>query len=101
MNHNFIQGKKAKSRYLLNRAYLAEFNNSNSYCNCVQLITNKKYNTSSDILQTENERVARILTGTLGGRIMYGNKYQPVTLNYLGDKEGQPGGSSAPLRNNF
>lgn len=101
MNNQFIQGHKARFRYLLNRVYLAEYTGNDALCECVQPITNKQFNSGSDILQTENQRVSRILTGTLGGRTTFGNNYKPVVVNYLGDWEGRPGGSSFPLRNRF
>lgn len=51
--------------------------------------------------QTENTRIAQTVKNSLGGRITFGNSYKPVTLNYMGGWEGQPGGVSKPLRNKF
>ena len=101
MNNQLIQGDKARFKYLLNRVYLSEYTGNEALCKCLEPITNKKFHTWSDILQTENERVSKILTGTLGGRITFGNRNKQAIVNYLGGWEGQPGGSPRPLRNNF
>ena len=41
--------------------------------------------------------------GRVGGTTQFGNFYlgQPLSLNYLGRTEGQPGGSGIPPRNRF
>jgi hypothetical protein len=41
--------------------------------------------------------------GRLSGKVQFGNSYlgEPININYLGFKEGQPGGSGAPPRNSF
>ena len=75
----------------------------NNACMC---ITQSKAN---DIKQgyldpsiSESFRIAqRIKQSNLGGRITFGNNYQPITIDYLGGWQGQPGGSFRPPRNKF
>jgi hypothetical protein len=55
----------------------------------------------NDPSQTENTRISQALTGTLGGKITFGNGNKPVIINYLGGTEGQSGGIPKPLRNKF
>ncbi len=72
-------------------------------CQCRQL------NKANDLKQGYNDpsiseasRISqRIQQSNLGGKITFGNLYKPVTLNYMGGWEGQPGGSQKPLRNKF
>lgn len=44
-----------------------------------------------------------IIKNSIGGSVHYGQYYlgKPIQVNYLGRTEGQPGGSGAPLRNQF
>jgi hypothetical protein len=50
----------------------------------------------------ESVRISqRIQQSNLGGRITFGNRFKPVTVNYLGGWEGQPGGTFRPIRNKF
>ena len=126
-NNRFTPGNKANMRLLINkeiiRQYYRTFNtsqtvdsindsnsNSNSnndqiskdlLCGCIHQKTNLTKQGWNDPSQTENIRVARILTGTLGGRTTYGNFNRHVSINYLGSWEGQPGGSFRPMRNKF
>lgn len=75
------------------------------YCKC---ITNqeKHYEAAS---QGTNPNVSKymlksqFINSSRGGTIQFGNFYlgQPLTLNYLGRMEGQPGGGGMPPRNNF
>ena len=118
-NHRFTPGNKGNLRSFINKAFIKQyyqsFNTSQTFdninnvdeitestlCGCIP----QKFNTIkqgwNDISQTENNRIAQTLTRTLGGRITYGNFYKPVTTNYLGGWEGQPGGLPRPLRNMF
>ena len=52
---------------------------------------------------SNNMRVAQYINTRLGGSTLFGNFYlgEPLSLNYLGRMEGQPGGGGAPLRNRF
>ena len=115
-NNRFTPGNKGNLRLLLNQQfiqqYYTQFNTKNTFqkldnitqkslCGCPQPQTDKNKNGWNDILQTENIRISHAITGTLGGKITYGNSYKPVILNYLGGWDGQPGGSPRPLRNKF
>jgi len=118
-NYRFTPGNKANLRLFLTaaliRQYYRNFNttqtleniNNADYitqgtlCGCIEQRANNIKQGYNDPSQTENNRVARAITGTLGGRITYGNFYKPVTINYLGGWEGQPGGLPRPLRNRF
>lgn len=54
------------------------------------------------ILEGSSQNVVRI-SRLNGGIIQYGNFYlnQPLSLNYLGRMEGQPGGGGRPPKNTF
>lgn len=52
-------------------------------------------------IETEQQRVARVITTTLGGKTTFGNNNIAQPLNYLGKMYGMPGGSGAPPRNQF
>jgi hypothetical protein len=117
--NNFLPGNKANLRLLLQKEFLRTYFNAfntaqttdnilnsdqitqDSLCNCFPFRSNVLKQGYLDPGQVENKRVASILTGTLGGKITFGNMYRPANLNYLGSWEGQPGGSFKPLRNKF
>mgnify|MGYP007025642369 CR=1 FL=1 len=112
-NNRFTPGNKGNLRLLLNQqliqqSYIAfitkqAFQNitQSSLCGCAQQQTDKNKNGWNDNLQTENIRIAHSITGTLGGKITYGNSNKAVVVNYLGGWDGQPGGLPRPLRNKF
>ena len=118
-NHSFTPGNKANLKSLLQKQYLRQYysafnttqttdniNNGDqitegTLCQCRPFRTNPIKQGYNDPSQTENNRIASILTGTLGGKTTFGNINKPVTINYLGGWEGQPGGSFKPLRNKF
>ena len=107
--NGFTPGRKSNLRLFMNQAYIRQFyrtfeninNTDTTLCGCVQPQANKIKQGWNDPSQTENKRISQILTGTLGGKITFGNFYKPVTINYLGGWEGQPGGLPRPLRNRF
>jgi hypothetical protein len=70
-------------------------------CNCIQQKVHNAKSGWNDPLQTENMRIASTITNNLGGKITWGNFGIPAKVNYLGQVEGQPGGSLRPLRNRF
>jgi hypothetical protein len=74
---------------------------SDELCGCIQQRANNIKQGWNDPSQTENTRIAHAVTGTLGGKITFGNNNNPVTINYLGGWPGQPGGQFRPLRNKF
>ena len=118
-NNRFTPGNKGNLRLFISRAFIRQyyqtFNTTQTYdnindgdditegtlCGCIPQRANPIKQGWNDQSQTENTRIAQVITGTLGGRTTYGNFYKPVTLNYLGGWEGQPGGSPRPLRNRF
>ena len=93
-NHN-----KSKLKAILTRHYFGE--NNDKICGCIQQKANNIKQGWNDPSQTENARISRILTGTLGGKTTFGNLNRPAPMNYLGSIEGQSGGSFRPLRNKF
>ena len=117
-NNRFTPGNKGNLRLFINqqfiRQYYRAFNTNQTFqninnvdditqctlCGYIQQANSIKqgYNNPS---QSENTRIAQAITRSLGGRLTYGNSYKPVTLNYLGGWEGQPGGLPTPLRNRF
>lgn len=106
--NGFTPGRKSNLRLFINQSYIQQFYRTNqninnadrTFCGC-QPQANKIKQGWNDPSQTENTRISQILTGTLGGKITFGNFYKPVTINYLGGWEGQPGGLPRPLRNRF
>jgi hypothetical protein len=118
-NNRFTPGNKANLRSFINKALIRQYyrafnttqttdniNNADditegTLCGCIQQKANNIKQGWNNPSQTENTRIAQILTGTLGGRTTFGNFNRPVTINYLGSWEGQPGGSLKPLRNKF
>jgi hypothetical protein len=118
-NSRFTPGNKGNLRLFMNKAFIRQyyrqfnteqlFDNINNadditegtLCGCIQQRANLTKQGWNDPSQTENTRVSRILTGTLGGKTTFGNFNRPVTVNYLGSWEGQPGGSFRPPRNKF
>jgi hypothetical protein len=118
-NNTFRPGNKGNLRLFMNKAFIRQyyqsFNTTQTYeninnadditegtlCGCIQQRANNVKQGWNDPSQTENNRIAQILTGTLGGRTSFGNFNNPVAINYLGGWEGQPGGAFRPLRNKF
>jgi len=100
-------GNKGNLRLFINKAFIKQYyqasNNTTEgiLCGCIPQTANSIKQGWNDPSQTENTRISQALTGTLGGKITYGNFYKPVTINYLGGWEGQPGGLPRPLRNSF
>jgi hypothetical protein len=108
MNNNKLSpGNKGNLRLYMNKVYLAQtlqlfdvnvaINEGifGTICDCTQ---NKKLQQPTE---NENERISRVLTGTLGGKTTFGNNNRAVRITYLGGWEGQPGGAPRPLRNKF
>lgn len=118
-NNRFTPGNKANMRkYLTNeftKQYYKAFNTSQLYdninngddisegtlCGCIPPRANIVKQGWNDPSQTENARISQAITGTLGGKITFGNLYKPTSVNSLGGWEGQPGGLPRPLRNKF
>lgn len=118
-NYNFTPGNKSNLKKFLQKEYLRHyygyFNTTQTFqdinngdqitegtlCQCFPFRYNPVKQGYNDPSQTENARIASVLTGTLGGKITYGNVNIPVPINYMGGWEGQPGGTVKPLRNRF
>lgn len=118
-NSRFTPGNKGNLRLFINKAFIRQyyqpFNTaytfdiintgsqlaSDELCGCIQQKANKIKQGWNDPSQTENTRIAQSLTRTLGGKLTFGNFNKPITINYLGGWEGQPGGLPRPLRNKF
>ena len=118
-NNRFTPGNKANLRSFMNKAFIRQyyrsFNTSQTFeninngdditaselCGCIQPQVNLIKQGWNNPSQTENSRISQSLTGNLGGKTTFGNLNRPVTVNYLGGWEGQPGGSFKPLRNKF
>jgi hypothetical protein len=106
-NNRFTPGNKANLRAYINKAFIRQYYNSfatddsDSLCGCIQQKANSVKQGWNDPSQTENTRISQALTGTLGGKITFGNGNKPVVINYLGGTEGQSGGIPKPLRNKF
>lgn len=118
-NNRFTPGNKGNLRLFINkefiRQYYKQFNTTQLFdninnadditegalCACIQQRANLTKQGWNDPTQTENTRISRILTGTLGGRTTFGNFNGIAILDNLGGWEGQPGGSFRPPRNKF
>lgn len=108
----FTPGSTNNSRTIINRALLVQYyrtiNNITDdniteglLCSCIPPQTKSFKNGLNNPSQTENTRISQSITGTLGGKITFGNFNKPANINYLGGWEGQPGGLPRPLRNKF
>ena len=120
----FAPGKKSTLKSFIKKQYLYQQyhsnnpnnnnnNENNFYTNsydvnliqntwsCISTEYKQKSQSYNDSTLTENNRISRLLTGTLGGKITYGSCNRPVKINYLGGWEGQPGGMPRQLRNKF
>ena len=84
----------------LNRSAVYKKNNQ-SYSNNSN-ISNRQRTANRLILDGSSQNVVRIARLN-SGITQFGNFYlnQPLTLNYLGRMEGQPGGGGSPPKNNY
>jgi len=74
-------------------------------CNCLNNVQ-KKFAPSSQGTEgniSQNMLFAQRIRTPRSGSITFGNFYlgEPLSLNYLGRMEGQPGGGGVPIRNQF
>jgi hypothetical protein len=104
-NNRFTPGKKSNSRVIINRTLLLKqyYGNANydDSCGCIPEKFSNINNGWNNPFQNKNIIVSQMLSRTLGGKLTFGDHNNPVVLNYLGGKEGQPGGLPKPLRNKF
>lgn len=94
-----IQTKKfrnSRSRFQLN-FQTNSFSNTNFSNKSTKMRISERLRLSGSSQQTNP--IARINNG----KTYFGNFYlnQPLNVNYLGQMEGQPGGTSNPPRNNY
>ena len=118
-NNRFTPGNKGNLRGFINKQFIKQYyrnfnitqtfdtiNNADdidegTLCSCIPPQANPIKQGWNDPSQTQNNRISQAITGTIGGKITYGNRNKPIIINYLGGWEGQPGGSPRPLRNRF
>jgi len=109
MNYNVKQNTTKRLRQIMYKQYLVSQQLGNDefvgqydyFCMCIQNKANLIKQGWNDPSQTQNQRVSRVVTGTLGGKTTFGNLNRPVSVNYTGSWEGQPGGMPRPPRNKF
>ena len=68
---------------------------------CPKIEIPKSQTAGNDPNQTTIQRISQQLQHPLGGTTAFGNNGNPIPVNYLGRREGQSGGSGAPIRNTF
>jgi hypothetical protein len=68
---------------------------------CPKIEIPKSQTAGNDPNQTTIQRISQQLQHPLGGTTVFGINGNPIPVNYLGRREGQSGGSGAPIRNTF
>jgi hypothetical protein len=68
---------------------------------CPKIEIPKSQTAGNDPNQTTIQRISHQLKNPLGGTTVFGINGNPIPVNYLGRREGQSGGSGAPIRNTF
>jgi hypothetical protein len=68
---------------------------------CPQIEIPTSQTAGNDPNQTTIQRISQQLQHPLGGTTVFGINGNPIPVNYLGRREGQSGGSGAPIRNTF
>jgi hypothetical protein len=100
---NFIPGNR--DRELVKKYLYYAYREEQGLEQCQNFCSDKKVlytaTAENNPYQTENQRISQALTGTLGGKLTFGNRNRPVPINAFGKFEGQPGGSGMPIRNRF
>jgi len=108
-NYNYVYDKLRTD--ISNSASVTNYNLYNRslakkiYCQCIQNKYNKAVPQSNATYPnlSQQQRIAQTLNAGTGGSTQYGNFYlgQPLTINYLGRTEGQPGGGGMPPKNKY
>jgi len=108
-DYNYVYDKLRTD--ISNRASVTNYNLYNRslakkiYCQCIQNKYNKAVPQSNATYPnlSQQQRIAQTLNAGTGGSTQYGNFYlgQPLTINYLGRTEGQPGGGGMPPKNKY
>jgi hypothetical protein len=108
-NYNYVYDKlrteiSNNPSITLNNPYISALPKK-LYCKCVESKYRKQAAQVSDSYSniSQNQKIAQIIKINLGGSTQYGNFYlgKPLSINYLGRTEGQPGGGGSPPKNNF
>ena len=108
MSRKFTPGNNSNSSRMIH--YVAELNalypnRNNINCSCIPDRYNKTIpgSDSGSYKISRNIWYSQVIRTSLGGSTQYGNIYlgEPLTLNYLGNPQGMPGGSGAPPKNRF
>lgn len=108
MSRKFTPGNYSNA--LKRIRYIAELNalypnTNNMKCSCIKNSYNKNIpaSDSGSYKMPRNMWYSQVIHTSLGGSTQYGNVYlgEPLTLNYLGNPQGMPGGSGAPPKNRF
>jgi hypothetical protein len=108
MSRKFTPGNNSNSSRMIH--YVAELNalypnRNNINCSCIPDRYNKTIpgSDSGSYKIPRNIWYSQVIRTSLGGSTQYGNIYlgEPLTLNYLGNPQGMPGGSGAPPKNRF
>jgi hypothetical protein len=68
---------------------------------CPKIEIPKSQTAGNDPNQTTIQRISQQLRNPLGGNTVFGINGNPIPVNCLGRREGQSGGSGAPIRNTF
>lgn len=68
---------------------------------CPQIEIPTSQTAGNDPNQTTIQRISQQLQHPLGGNTVFGINGNPIPVNYLGRRQGQSGGSGAPIRNTF
>ena len=76
---------------------------SNCYCNTTYYNKFKPNTSDPKTIQSDKMKIASMIRNKKGGTTNFGNFYlgEPLTLNYLGNSPGMPGGSGRPPTNQF
>ena len=85
--------------------YVENFNYKGTckLCGAEKFDKNVVVSNSASERQTTNEKITHAANFNKGGTIQFGDFYlgKPVIVNYLGRREGMPGGSGMPPVNKF
>jgi hypothetical protein len=108
-NYNYVYDKlrteiSNNPSITLNNPYISSLPKK-IYCRCVE----RRYKYQDPQVEatysnmSKQQLTAQIIKINLGGSTQYGNFYlgKPLSINYLGRTEGQPGGGGMPPKNKY
>ena len=99
---HFNPGRRSNASKLILYTQLQHVNVCPNFTCGSENLTSSSYDSNSNVSNiSANQRIAQVISSTLGGKLRFGNFYlnEPINVNYLGRTPGQPGGSGRPLRN--